>query len=698
MRHVGIWRRSAPPARLSVRGATVAAVLLLVVLLAGAGRNRSAIAQSAPCVQTQPGPAASRNAFVCAAYRDLLDAFRQPETPSQLLQPALDSLIDDAQARGFSLQAPTLPNDRDGAFAVFAGVLDQYAQQISDADAQLAAQHAVAAMADALHDDHTGYIDPAGFKEFAAGLSAGAGFGSGFALQLASPPFIRELAPGGPAEQAGLRPGDELLSVNGTAVTPRGLAGLRGTFAGEGGSYSVHVRRPGAGELDATVTPGPYHFAEWSATVLPGGVGLMRLREFIDPWRPLADGRTIDVAIDDALARFEAAGVTRWVLDLRDNPGGSGLLADALTGRFVPDGLADREFDARGHAAQDLVDGRLFPVQRPLAVLVNGGSTSASDLAASVFKESGRARLVGQRTGGALGNAAIWPLGGGAGIEVSFADIHSGRDDAVIDHVGVPVDVSAPDRTAADFAAGRDPQLDAAIAALGQQGGASQPAAGAGLVPLGRAEVEGRLLRYLPAASALAAALPGVANLQDTGGYTLLSYNDVNNWATATVTTSGSGGARDAIALREAARQRGWLGGRVEVYGGDDPLGAALWIEWDAYQDANGAEAALTANDFPDQWQPQSAPLQLGDGETEAYAGSWGDLGTLLLRWRRGAVVITAEYQAAPGEASAAGETALAQAVDSAFTQAPDTLAAALLLVPLRRTLPAFGAAAQAHR
>ncbi|HZQ37242.1 MAG TPA: S41 family peptidase, partial [Dehalococcoidia bacterium] len=590
-----------------------------------------------------------------SAYLDLLDAFREPQRPDQLLQPALDSLLSAARAHGVTLQAPSLPDDRDGAFAVFAAALAQYARQTSDATAQQAAFDSIQAMAGALQDDHTGFIDPTGFKEVSAGLAAGAGFGSGFALQFASPPFVRELAPGGPAQQAGLRPGDELLSVNGKPVSSRSLAGLRGVFAGDGGPYGVQVRRPGAGELDFRITPGPYHFAEWSATVLPGGVGLMRLREFIDPWRPLADGRTIDLAIDGALNQFEAAGVTHWVLDLRDNPGGSGLLADALSGRFVPDGLADRQFDGRGHAAQDLVDGRLFPVQRPLAVLVNGGSTSASDLTASIFKESGRALLVGQRTGGALGNAAIWPVGAGAGIEVSFADMHSGRNDAVIDRVGVPVDVSAPDRTAADFAAGRDPQLDAAIAALSQQGDAAQPAANAGLTPLGRADIEGRLLRYLPAASALATALPGVVNLQDTGGYTLLSYNDYNNWATATVTTSGSGGARDAIGAREAARQRGWLGGRVEVYGGDDPLGASLWIEWDAYQELAGAEAALAANDFPDQWQSQGAPLQLGDGETEAYSGGWGDLGTLLLRWRRGAVVITAEYQAAPGAGSADG-------------------------------------------
>jgi len=672
-----------------------AGVMLGAALLCGTHRTRAA----APARVATPAQTAAHLAAIRTAYDDLLDAFHQPEPPDALLQPALDSLLADTRKHGLSLQPITLPADRDGAFAAFADLFNQFAQyaaQASDDAVQNTAFDAIDAMTGALRDDHTGFIDPNGLRQFAAELSAGSGFGSGFVLRNANPPYVREVAPAGPADRAGLRPGDALLAVNGTPVTPRAQSSLRSIFAGDSGPYTLRVDRPGDGELDLSITPGPYHYAEWSATVLPGGVGLMRLREFIDPWRPLPDGRTIDMAIDDVLEQFEAAGVTLWLLDLRDNPGGSGLLADALTGRFVPDGLSDRQFDGRGHAGQDLVDGRLFRVQRPLAVLVNGGSTSASDLAASVFKESGRALLVGQRTGGALGNAAIWPIGDGAGMEISFADVHSGKNDAVIDRVGVPVDVSAPDRTVSDLAAGRDPQLDAAIAALKQRDAAPVQAAAAGLTPLDRADVQGRLLRYLPPASALAAALPGQTDVQDTGGYTLLSYNDYNNWATATVTTSGSGGGRDGVATREAARQRGWQGGRVEVYGGGDPLGPSLWLELDDYQGVSGAEAALAANDFSDQWQPENAVLQLGDAETLAYAGTWGDLGTLLLRWRRGSIVFTAEYQAAPGTASPAGDTALAQAVDAAFVQTPASLSYTLIIVPLRRTLPFLRAAESA--
>lgn len=618
-----------------------------------------------------------------AAYSQLLDGYLRPIEPVALLQPALDSLAVDGRAAGLS--APALPAGREAAFAALAAYYGQVAANMDEAAARDAAFHAIDAMTGALHDDHTSFIDPEGAAQFSAQLAGGDRFGGGFSFIAGDPPFVKEVAPGGPAAQAGLRPGDALLAVDGRSLAGRAIFAEQGTFRGETGAYTLRARTPGEDERDLRITPGPYALPDWSSQVLPDGVGYMRLRNFIDPWQPpaVAGGRQ-KLDIDQTLEDFEAAGVTLWVLDLRGNPGGSGLLVDALTGRFVADSPVDRQFDQRGHFAQDLTDGRLFRVQRPLAVLVDGGSTSAADEAASVFKETGRALLVGRRTGGALGNAAIWPIGEGAALEVSFADVHSGLQDTVIDRVGVPVDISAPNRTAADYAAGRDPQLEAAIAALRQQDATPKSVPPNELVPLGAAGVEALLPASGRPAAGTAGALPDGKPAADRGGYTLTSYNDYNNWATATAFTSGSGGGRDPIAVREAARTRGWLGGRVEVYG-NEPLAPALWAEWDTYVDGAGASAALGANDFPDQWRVIDAPLQLGDGATVALRGLWGDLGTLLVRWRRGAVVITAEYQTAPGSESPDRLQAFARQVDDAYLSRTQSLSFTLLLAPLLR-------------
>jgi hypothetical protein len=109
------------------------------------------------------------------------------------------------------------------------------------------------------------------------------------------------------------------------------------------------------------------------------------------------------------------------------------------------------------------------------------------------------------------------------------------------------------------------------------------------------------------------------------------------------------------------------LGGQVEIYRSRTP-NVVLWTQWDLYAAADGAHTALVANDFPDQWLPASGQLSLGDdGDAATYAGEWGDLGTLIVRWRRGNVVFTAEVQAPLGVAQVSTVEQFAQQIDSAW-------------------------------
>src|SRR5207253_7872677 len=107
--------------------------------------------------------------------------------------------------------------------------------------------------------------------------------------------------------------------------------------------------------------------------------------------------------------------------------------------------------------------------QRPLAVLINGLSASSSEIVASTLHDYGRAVLVGRRSAGALGGGLIFPLPDSAGLEVTAATVVSGRYEQPIDNFGVAADVIASQASADNLAAGRDPGIDAAVAALSDQ-------------------------------------------------------------------------------------------------------------------------------------------------------------------------------------------------------------------------------------
>ena len=107
------------------------------------------------------------------------------------------------------------------------------------------------------------------------------------------------------------------------------------------------------------------------------------------------------------------------------------------------------------------------PVQLRLAVLVDGRFGSASEVTAAVLREAHRTVIVGERKAGAVSGGQQMPLPEGAALQVAVQHAVMAQGQFRIDRTGVDVDVRAADtRSAADYRDGRDPQRDAAIAAL----------------------------------------------------------------------------------------------------------------------------------------------------------------------------------------------------------------------------------------
>lgn len=155
---------------------------------------------------------------------------------------------------------------------------------------------------------------------------------------------------------------------------------------------------------------------------------------------------------------------TAVVLDLRNNRGG--LLAEAndVLSCFLPDGLKWAQFrNRRGQQAMLTLKRACKPFDGPLAVLVNGASRSAAELTPAALREQGRAVVVGRRTAGDVLISTEWKLPDGGEMSLSIADIRMAGG-ARLEGSGVEPDIAAT-TTLEDRRAGRDPALDAAVAA-----------------------------------------------------------------------------------------------------------------------------------------------------------------------------------------------------------------------------------------
>jgi carboxyl-terminal processing protease len=182
-------------------------------------------------------------------------------------------------------------------------------------------------------------------------------------------------------------------------------------------------------------------------------IGVIALNIFLDPVRVMPEfGRAVEGFED-------CAGV---VLDLRGNPGGIGAMAMGMGGWFVtqPDQRLG-ELRTRGSSVRFFLNPRARAFTGPVAVLVDGGSLSTSEILAGGLQDLGRARVFGTPTGGAALPSVVERLPSGDGFQYAFANYVSvgGRQ---LEGSGVTPDVIVrPDRSR--LLAGSDPVLESAV-------------------------------------------------------------------------------------------------------------------------------------------------------------------------------------------------------------------------------------------
>ncbi len=260
--------------------------------------------------------------------------------------------------------------------------------------------------------------------------------------------FVARIFAGGPAEAAGLRRGDRLVTADGEPFHP--VRSLR-SKAGRAVALEVRSRRDGPSR---TVPVAPRTIdpkQEWQEAQAAGTRVLEHGRRrvgYVPVWS--CAGVEVQQILAEALAE-KLAGADALVLDLRGGWGGCNPELVGLFDPAVPD-LTRIEREGRRTVWASAW-------RKPLVALIDGGSRSGKEVVARALQRHRRATLVGERTAGAVLAGQPFLLTDGSLLFLAVQDVLV--DGERLEGVGVSPDVAV----AADlpYAEGRDPQLERAL-------------------------------------------------------------------------------------------------------------------------------------------------------------------------------------------------------------------------------------------
>lgn len=319
--------------------------------------------------------------------------------------------------------------------------LDQIAAYIGeyyyiDTDFDTLLEGAKRGMVEALDDPYSYYYDAEQFSDM---WEDDEGEYAGIGIQI-SASYLTELCTitrafeGSPAEAAGLRKGDILVTVEDIDVTIYTLQEAVDTMRGTVGE-PVHLSVLRGDEiLEFDVVRANIHVNRVSSMMLNDNVGYILLYEFAGDCAESFKTHLNDLANQ---------GMKVLILDLRDNPGG--WVADAvdIAGNFIDGGVVTYLEYRAGN--QDFYNADAGKMELPIVVLMNGYSASASEILAGALQDYGLATVVGDQSFGKGVVQSIIPLGSGTeitdGMQITSAQYYTPNGNS-LNKVGITPDVA----------------------------------------------------------------------------------------------------------------------------------------------------------------------------------------------------------------------------------------------------------------
>ena len=288
-------------------------------------------------------------------------------------------------------------------------------------------------------DAHSQYLDAEEYRDIRISTT---GSYTGVGLEVGEVDgVIRVITPiaGSPAARSGIRSGDQIIAVDGTAVESVKLHETIGLMRGRAGTrVTVTVLRDDE-EIDHDIRREIVRIASVHYELMNPSYGYVRLSQFSE-----TTARELSRAID-ALQDQNGGMLQGLILDLRNNPGGVLDSAVDVSDLFLDSGVivtadgrtSDARFARSAHRG-DVLDGA------EIIVLVNNGSASASEIVAGALQDHGRALIVGTDTFGKGLVQTVMPLSKGRAIKLTTSRYFTPSGDS-IHETGITPDVYVED-------------------------------------------------------------------------------------------------------------------------------------------------------------------------------------------------------------------------------------------------------------
>ncbi|WP_371372039.1 S41 family peptidase [Sporomusa aerivorans] len=305
-------------------------------------------------------------------------------------------------------------------------------------------------MVNSLNDPHSVYMDAKMFKEFM--IETEGSFGGVGIVIGTKDKQLTVVAPieGTPGEQAGIKSGDQIIKIDGQDTKDLALDEAVNKIRGPEGSQVVLTISRGQEIQDYTLTRSNIQIKTVAGKMLENNIGYIRISMF---------NENTGNDFVRKLQELEKQGLKAIVLDLRDNPGG--LLDESVkvASQLVPKGpvvsVVTRDGRRETHSSN------LAAPKYPVAVLVNGGSASASEIVAGAVQDTGVGTLIGTKTYGKGSVQTVIRLDEGSAIKLTIAKYLTPKDRS-INGVGIEPDIKIELPETRD----KDVQLDKAIEVL----------------------------------------------------------------------------------------------------------------------------------------------------------------------------------------------------------------------------------------